>query len=477
MKRQTLFYFIVAAGLARLISFPFYPLMDTTEARYAEIARIMVETGDWITPWFDYGVPFWGKPPLSFWITAASFKVFGFNEFAARFPHWLAGVIVVWIVWSMPALKDRLEKLFVTSLLVGSALFYVSAGMVMTDMALVVGTTLIMRGFWGAMFGDPAISKRESWLIFIGLAIGLLAKGPIAIVLSAAPVGAWVLFTGHIKMAWRRIPWLAGLVLVMLLVVPWYVLAEIKTSGFIQYFIIGEHFQRFVTPGWKGDLYGKAHQYPYGTIWLYYLANVLPWTIILPLIALFHRSGKPATSPENKEGKMFFWYFLLWGIMPAVFFTFAGNIVWAYVLPGIPALAVLFGRWLSRLADENKVRHYLQAGLVFTTLLAWGFIISVPLSNRDDERSAKPLVKRFESVRQPGELLVYFDNRPFSAAFYTQGKAAIVTDEAALREWLTKPSPFFLAVETGKAGRFAKDIINQFEAVSVHGFYTLYKKK
>ena len=477
MKRQTLFYFIIAAGLARLISFPFYPLMDTTEARYAEIARIMVETGDWITPWFDYGVPFWGKPPLSFWITAASFKVFGINEFAARFPHWLAGLIVVWIVWTMPVLKDRLEKRYVTSLLVGSALFYVSAGMVMTDMALVVGTTLIMRGFWGGMFGDTAIRRRESWLIFVGLAIGLLAKGPIAIVLSAAPLGVWVLCAGQIKAAWQRINWLTGLLFVALLVLPWYVMAEMKTPGFIQYFIIGEHFQRFITPGWKGDLYGRAHQYPYGTIWLYYLANVLPWTIILPLIAVFHRARKPASSTENNEGKMFVWYFLLWGIMPAIFFTFAGNIVWAYVLPGIPGLAVLFGRWLCGLSDENKIRHYLQGGLVFTSLLAWGFIISVPLSNRDDERSAKPLIKRFESVRQPGESLVYFDNRPFSAAFYTQGKAVIVNDEAGVRQWLAKPSSFFLAVETGKAGRFPQDIIDQFDVVSVHGFYTLYKKK
>lgn len=254
MKLNILFYFIVAAGLARLLSFPFYPLMDTTEARYAEIARIMVETGDWVTPWFDYGVPFWGKPPLSFWITAASFKLFGINEFAARFPHWLAGWVVVWIVWTMPALRDRQEKLYVCALLVGAALFYVSAGMVMTDMALVVGTTLIMRGFWGALFVESSRARQEAWLIFVGLTIGLLAKGPIAIVLSAAPLGLWVLFTGHIKLTWQRIPWVWGLLFCISLTLPWYILAETRTPGFIHYFIIGEHFQRFITPGWKGDL-------------------------------------------------------------------------------------------------------------------------------------------------------------------------------------------------------------------------------
>ncbi len=477
MKLKTLYYFLLAAGLARLISFPFYPLMDTTEARYAEIARIMVETNDWITPWFDYGVPFWGKPPLSFWITAISFKLFGVNEFAARFPHWLAGAAVVWVVWTMPALRDQKEKLFVSALMVGSALFYVSAGMVMTDMALVLGTTLIMRGFWGALVAEPVIARRESWLIFLGLSIGLLAKGPIAVVLSAAPLGLWVLFTGHIKLTWHRIPWVRGLLLSMLLTLPWYAMAEIKSPGFINYFIIGEHFQRFITPGWKGDLYGRAHQYPYGTIWLYYLANVLPWTVLLPLIAWGSRGSNLRQWLTDKPARLFFWYFLLWGIMPAVFFTFAGNIVWAYVLPGIPALAVLFGRWLSGLAMENKIRHFLQGGLVFTSLLAWGFIISVPLSNRDDERSAKPLVHKYQSLRQPSEPLVYFGVRPFSAAFYTQGQAAVVKEGNSLQELLSRPTGFFLAVETGKANRFPKEWLDQLEPISVHGFYTLYKKK
>ena len=70
--------------LARLVGMAAAPLMDTTEARYGEIGRKMAELNDWVTPWFDYGVPYWGKPPLAFWVTAISFKLFGVNEFAAR---------------------------------------------------------------------------------------------------------------------------------------------------------------------------------------------------------------------------------------------------------------------------------------------------------------------------------------------------------------------------------------------------------
>ena len=81
--RLLILLLLAALLLARLVAMAVLPLMDTTEPRYAEIGRKMAELNDWVTPWFDEGVPFWGKPPLSFWLTAASFKVLGVTEFAA----------------------------------------------------------------------------------------------------------------------------------------------------------------------------------------------------------------------------------------------------------------------------------------------------------------------------------------------------------------------------------------------------------
>ena len=113
-----------------------YPLSDTTEARYAEIARKMVELGDWVTLWYDYGVPFWAKPPLSTRITAISFKLVGVNEFAARLPYFLAAIFVSWLVWDWMRQRSTRGALLATTLLSGSALYFVAAGAVMTDMAL-----------------------------------------------------------------------------------------------------------------------------------------------------------------------------------------------------------------------------------------------------------------------------------------------------------------------------------------------------
>ena len=193
-----LFWALTLLVAWRLATLGLYPLLDTTEARYAEIARKMVELNDWITPWFDYGVPFWGKPPLSFWMTAASFKLFGINEFAARLPHFLGAVLVAWLVWDWSNRRSSQEAWYSAALLAGSVVFFIAAGAVMTDMALVLGITLTMRGFWLGLHGTDAERGRERWLLFLGLVIGLLAKGPLVLVLTGVPIALWALLTGNV---------------------------------------------------------------------------------------------------------------------------------------------------------------------------------------------------------------------------------------------------------------------------------------
>jgi 4-amino-4-deoxy-L-arabinose transferase-like glycosyltransferase len=100
-ERRSLILLLAAVVALRLATLGAYPLLDPTESRYAEIARKMLETGAWLMPQVDYGVPFWGKPPLSTWLSAATMAMFGVNEFAARLPSFLllagCGALVYWL--------------------------------------------------------------------------------------------------------------------------------------------------------------------------------------------------------------------------------------------------------------------------------------------------------------------------------------------------------------------------------------------
>lgn len=185
----------------------------------------------------------------------------------------------------------------------------------MTDMVLVVGTMLAMRGFWNGIHVSEPQWGREGWLLFVGLAIGLLAKGPVALVLAGLPIVLWTAITGNVGSAWRALPWLRGSLLMLALSVPWYLLAERHTPGFLNYFLIGEHWRRFTEPGWAGDRYGSAHAMPRGTIWLYALAACLPWTVVLMIAAIGRR--KALSSPAPIDERAWRPYLLLWGLVPA----------------------------------------------------------------------------------------------------------------------------------------------------------------
>lgn len=470
---QFLLYLVVAVAISRLISLAFYPLMDTTEARYAEIARFMVETGDWVTPWFDPSVPFWGKPPLSFWMTAASFKLFGVHEFAARLPHWLAGLAVLWLVWGVAMRHSKRLAIWAIALLVGAAMFFLSAGAVMTDMAMLVGTTMAMRGFWLGLYGSAIERRRERWLLFIGLGIGLLAKGPIAIVLSVVPIFFWVVVSRNISVAWRELPWVRGSLLTLLIALPWYVLAEIRTPGFLDYFIVGEHFNRFLISGWKGDLYGSAHHFPRGTIWFFLLVDLLPWILVLPVLYIVQvvRAEKLQAVSNDRAWKNYLW---VWGLTPAVFFTFAGNILWPYVLPGFPALALLTSTWLDRNSKPHIVDRFLSVGLATTTLLFGAYIVGLKVTGFDKERSQKALIADYQSRRQFDEQLIYVGARQFSADFYSKRQAIFVSDVSDLSN-RTQYSSAYVAIPNNQIAIMPILLKTSLQFIAVHGRYTLYR--
>ncbi len=464
---QMLWWFMAIALSVRFLMMGAYPVAETTEARYAEIARKMLELGDWITPWYDYGVPFWAKPPLPTWLSAGSMGLLGANEFAARLPHFLAGLLVLWLLWDWLRQRSPREAQFATVLLTGAALFYVSAGAVMTDMTLAVGLLLAMRGFWQGLHGEPARRKGAGYALFVGLAIGLLAKGPIALVLAGLPLVSWMLLTRDWRSVWRNLPWLGGMALMLMLTLPWYVAAELKTPGFLDYFLVGEHWQRFTVAGWAGDRYGHAHAFPRGSIWPFTLEACLPWSLLLPLLAFGRVSADPAT-PERAWSR----YLWCWALTPVLFFTFAGNILWTYALPALPAIAILAAHWLARDSRSRRVERLLACGVLTTTVLlaaviAWN-------ETQGTWKTAEKVVFAWQARGGAGESLLFLGERPYSAAFYSRGKAELVVGDEALTRHLAATGPAYVAMVSELVSGLSAGLRRTLRDLGTYGRYTLY---
>lgn len=448
LRRPVCAMLIIALGMLglRLVSMAWVPFIDTTEPRYAEIARLMAESGDWITPWFEPGVPFWGKPPLSFWLQAVSMKLFGLSEWVARFPAWVATAVTLWPIYALArAWAGRRAAAAAVLVHVTCALPYVMAGAVLTDPFLALGTTLFMAGL---------ALPQWHWrlLAAVGLATGFLAKGPLALVIVAGPAALCLL--AYRRRVWPAISlhgWLIGFVLVAAMVVPWYVMAENKTPGFWNYFLLGEHLHRFLESGWSGDLYGTAHQRPLGRIWLDWLVATLPWSpLALVLITLSLRHARGCVALQRVVRTPMTGYLIAWALFVPLFFTFSRNVLWTYVLPALPAFSILAGRALVivRLRLKSGGSRALQVASTTPAMIAPVATLLATIVICIDPglvKTEKELIRHVQSVAPPSTSLWFVDSRSFSARYYSRGQALLISSAELLALAAKAEAPIFIA--------------------------------
>jgi 4-amino-4-deoxy-L-arabinose transferase-like glycosyltransferase len=417
-------WLLAALAVARLCTLGLYPLADATESRYAEVARLMVALDNWVTPHITPTENFWAKPPLSTWSQAAFMKVLGVSAFAARLPALLWSALALWGLWAMLAQLATPRRTFALVVLASCPLFFIAAGAVMTDASLIACSVWMQAAFWRAMQAQDTVQRRR-WGRVLALACGLalLAKGPAALVLGGLPALMYMAWTRRwrepLKLALDPLAWL----IVLVVAVPWYVLAELRTPGFLQYFILGEHVMRFTVPGWTGDRYGFAHSEPLGIIWLYLLVAALPWLLALAIGGLVNLRGRPIRSApsrlnaslQDSLGGPLKVYALCILLAPMLLFSFSRNLIWTYALTGLPGLAILCAAWLD--ADRRSWQ-------IFVGVLTLGFALALGLVMPDEaaKRSQAPLIQAYlDACPQRGCRLVYLDSPPYSARFYSDG--------------------------------------------------------
>ena len=531
----------------RLLTLGAYVLYDTTEARYGEVARLMLASGDWITPQNDPGVPFWAKPPLYAWAGAASMALFGVNEFAVRLPSliFVALTCVIVYAWGrelVPAARytpatsagrgpinpsafdaagrhaaavadtarRRATGLAAAFVFATMPLGFVSAGAIMTEASLVLCTTWLLAGFRFAVVAraadDAPAAAVWRWGFFVAAGIGMLAKGPVALVYAGMPIFAWTLLHNRWLSLWRGLPWLRGTLLAAAICAPWYIAAEWRTPGYWEYFFVGEHFKRFTEPGWAGDRYGTAHSEPHGQIWLDWLAAAAPWTLAafaLPIgaglrwLARATAGGRTAAAGGHAAGAIGIeaaapaesasaWsraeliYLVLASLCAQVFFTMSGNLIWTYSLPALPPLALLIAPWLA--GADRFAPAIRRAALVLPLVYAIGFWGWAP--GYADRRSTAALVADWDAARatEPGPLVFVHDILPHSAKFYSRATARRVTpDEGVALAEGDRTVYLAFRCDPASGAPIRPDLATRFgnsiELVAAHRDYALFRHR
>jgi 4-amino-4-deoxy-L-arabinose transferase-like glycosyltransferase len=462
---QVLGWVLALLVVVRLGTLGAYPLFDKTEARYAFIGELMLASGNWITPFVEPNVPFWAKPPLSMWLTTLSYIAFGLNEFAARLPSFLLFAAIAYLVFAM-AMRERGKEfaLIALGVFASTALTFYLAGSIMTDPALVLGVTMTMVAFWHCVHHP---SRAAGILFFVGLAVSLLAKGPIGVVLPGLAIGAWVAWHRKWAETWHNLPWIMGTLLTAIIALPWYALAESATPGFLNYFIIGEHFGRFLANGWTGDLYGGPRARPYGTIWLYGLLATLPWSLIV-LVAPFHRRLRGIIFSKEIVNDAWLSYLVLWSIIPLLFFTMPRGVLIAYVAPSLPAFALLMAYVLTRFGAAQH-RLFIPATVALVPAVFVVFVLAArvgPLSTMLPSQAGVIETYERRSSGSDDYNLVYIFDKPYSADFYSRGRAKLAKDTDEVKRWLQNEGDPLFAVLARKYSLLPAELRGRLEKVA-----------
>jgi len=397
------------------------PLLDKTESRYAEIARIMQETKEWVVLQIDYGVPFWAKPPLSTWLSAGSFEVFGVNEFAARFPSFLLSVILI-IIAGKIVKKDGYSFYLPGFILLTMPEFLIHTGVVSTDTSLEFCITIMMISFWKTMQSET--KTYWNYVFFIALGFGFLAKGPLITVLTFPPLFLWCcLDLQRFKAVYSKFLIIPGILITAIIAIPWYYFCEQQSPGFLDYFIVGEHYKRFLEPGWKGDLYGSGHSQPKGMIWLLMIGFMFPWI----LVVLYKLWKNKATILKNNWVS----FLIVWAFWTPVFFTISSNILHTYLLPSaMPIMFLVVYFW----EEFTRKKLLINVALFFPVVVFIAYFGLIATGKLDNQmNSDKYLLRDIKATTENKEIPIYYwKDKHYSGQFYSNGKAQVVKTEKQL---------------------------------------------
>ena len=361
---------IAFCGFLFFLGIQLVGLVGADEPRYAQVAREMLARNDWVTPVL-YGKPWLEKPPLYYWCTMLSYKGLGVGDTAARLPSaYLSCLLIIFIyVWSR---RFRFGMQLDAALITASAAMVIGFGRsASTDMPLTVMFTVAMLSWYGWY----AEGKRR-WLLafYLFLALGTLAKGPVALGLAALIIIAFAALRRDAKLLVRTLQPI-GIALYLAVAAPWYIAVERANPEFFRTFFLQQNLERFTS-----NLY--HHPQPFWFYWTIILIALVPWTVFaIEAIVDALRNWRYSThEPAGKEDLRT--YLVLWLLLPMIFFSFSHSKLPGYILPAIPAGTILLADFiLRREQSDTKPAMWMVAlhALVCAAMLSAAFIVPFKL--------------------------------------------------------------------------------------------------
>ncbi len=344
MRTSTTPSLLVSAAIVLLLAFAFLgtrALWDPDEGRYTNVALNMLESGDWIHPMRNEHVGHWTKPPLTYWVIAASVGTLGYNPWAARLPYALAYLFCAWMVWRIarrviPGEENKAALVYATMFLPFGA-----TQMITTDFLLSAASSMAMMAWIESRFGDPLRSRRWVLLMWVGFGLGFLIKGPPALLPLLAVIAVVRLLPA--PRAASVFHW-SSLLAFVAVALPWYAIVVSDTDGLLDYFLGREVIDRIATSdfGRHGEWYGWAEIYVPTLV-----VGTLPWTLPLwrwlrSLPGSIRNWKNAATRADDPIGLVLF----LWVIVPLLVFCIARSRLPLYLLPLFAPLALIVARQL-----------------------------------------------------------------------------------------------------------------------------------
>ncbi len=366
------------------------PMLLPDEGRYGEVARQMW-LGDGLVPMLN-GVPFFHKPPLTYWVSMLGLSAFGVTPFSVRLGPALGAWLMGAALWLTLRRRQGPQVAGIALLVLATTPFFFIGGQYANHDMLVAGTiTVAVLAFVRALgvSADPAQPPALRWILlgwaFCGLA--LLSKGLIGVVLPALVIGPWLLAQGR----WRdllRLLHPAGLLVFAAVALPWLWAIQQRYPDFFDYFIIEQHFRRFATRNFNNvqPLYYFAWVLPLLT---------LPWSLwLLAAVPQVRQALRTPGSPEQADQRRWIGLLLWWALAVLGFFSMPASKLVGYIMPALAPVCALLALPFTEpgSAAQRWLRSMVAAAALFCVALVVALALAAPNSGRDVGRALRQLV-------------------------------------------------------------------------------------